>query len=243
MNLMQKLAAAIVAIVAGGTAFAQCTPATINSGMPPRVVGLAQDGISALLGCLPTVLEPTPGVPQAPQIYTWGLVDGPLRKQIAVQFDRAGSAVSARYQEIPLLPGRSAAREDNSDTQAAVAIALMAAASGAARSAASGGAAICTPATINPGAVQMVRPHMSPAAVSGVLGCAPTEVGPVWVWSVPGADQAGAKIQVAVVFDAAGAVSAQYQVIPPIAPLGNGALRVEPPLPPFGNWVPGAAVR
>ncbi|BBN88857.1 hypothetical protein [Azospira sp. I09] len=221
---------------------AQCTATTIHSGMPPRVVGLAQDGISALLGCTPTALPPASGVPQASEIYTWGFVDGALRKQIAVQFDRAGVAASARYQEIPLLPGRSSAREDNSDTQAAVAIALMAAASGAARSAASGGA-MCTPATINPGAVQMVRPHMSPAAVSGVLGCAPTEIGPVWVWSVPGVDQAGAKMQVAVVFDAAGAVSAQYQVIPPIAPLGNGALRVEPPLPPFGNWVPGAAVR
>lgn len=100
----------------------------------------------------------------------------------------------------------------------------------------------CTPATINPGAVQIVRPHMSPAAVSGVLGCAPTEIGPVWVWGVPGVDQVGAKMQVGVVFDELGAVSAQYQVFPPVIPkpAGNGALRVEPPLPPFGNWVPGA---
>lgn len=51
----------------------------------------------------------------------------------------------------------------------------------------------------------------------------------------------GAKMHVAVVFDAAGAVSAQYQVIPPIAPVGNGALRVDLPLPPFGNWVPGVS--
>lgn len=104
--------------------------------------------------------------------------------------------------------------------------------------------AVCTSATINPGAIQMIRPHMTPGAVSGVLGCAPTEIGPVWIWGVPGVDQVGAKVQIGVVFDAAGAVSAQYQVITPVTPLGNGALRVEvePPLPPFGNWVPGVAV-
>jgi hypothetical protein len=82
--------------------------------------------------------------------------------------------------------------------------------------------AVCTPATINPSAVQAIRPYMSPASVSGVLGCAPTEIGPVWIWGVPLVDQAGAKIQVAVAFDAASA---------------NGALRVDP-----GGWVPGAAV-
>jgi len=209
--------------------------------MPQRIVGLVQDGISALLGCTPVVLPPAPGVLQGSDIYTWGFVDGALRRQIVVQFNQIGVAASARYQEILLAPG-SSSRDDNSDAQAAVAIALIVAASGAARSAASGGA-ICTPATINPAAVQAIRPHMSPAAVSGALGCAPTEIGPVWIWGVPGVDQAGAKVQVAVVFDGAGALSAHYQVIPPIAPVGNGALRVEPPLPPFGNWVPGAVVR
>jgi hypothetical protein len=104
----------------------------------------------------------------------------------------------------------------------------------------------CTPATINPGAAQLVRPHMMPQAVSGVLGCLPTEIPPtgigVWIWGVPLLDQVGAKMQVGVVFDELGAVSAQYQVFPPVIPkpAGNGALRVEPPLPPFGNWVPGA---
>jgi len=97
--------------------------------------------------------------------------------------------------------------------------------------------AVCTPATINPAAVQAIRPYMSPAAVTGVLGCAPTEIGPVWIWGVPLVDQLGAKIQVAVAFDAAGAVSAQYQVIPPVAASANGVLRVDP-----GGWVPGAAV-
>jgi len=96
--------------------------------------------------------------------------------------------------------------------------------------------AVCTPATINPAAVQAIRPYMSPASVSGVLGCAPTEVGPVWIWSIPGVDQAGAVVQIGVVFDEAGAVSAQYQVIPPIVPAGQGALRVH------GTWVHGAWV-
>lgn len=103
----------------------------------------------------------------------------------------------------------------------------------------------CTPATINPGAAQLVRPHMMPQAVSGVLGCLPTEIPPsgigVWIWGVPLLDQIGAKMQVGVVFDELGAVSAQYQIFQPIIPkpTGNGTLRVEPPLPPFGNWVPG----
>ncbi len=88
----------VVAMVATN-AEAQCTSTTINSVMPPRVVGLAQEGISALLGCTPTVLPPAPGAPQSSQIYTWGFVDGALRKQIAVQFDLAGIAASARYQE------------------------------------------------------------------------------------------------------------------------------------------------
>lgn len=96
--------------------------------------------------------------------------------------------------------------------------------------------AVCTPATINPAAVQAIRPYMSPAAVSGVLGCAPTEIGPVWIWGVPLVDKAGATIQVAVAFDAAGAVTAQYQVIPPIVPSGQGAIRVH------GAWVRGAWV-
>lgn len=102
--------------------------------------------------------------------------------------------------------------------------------------------ALCTPATINPGAVQAIRPYMSPAAVSAVLGCAPTEVGPVWIWGVPGIDQVGARVQIGVVFDAAGAVTAQYQVLPLVGVTGNGALRVEPPLPPHGNWVPGVVM-
>lgn len=96
--------------------------------------------------------------------------------------------------------------------------------------------AVCTPATINPAAVQAVRPYMSPSAVNGILGCAPTEVGPVWIWSIPGVDRAGAIVQIGVVFDEAGAVSAQYQVIPPIVPAGQGALRVH------GAWVNGAWV-
>lgn len=241
MKTFARLLLCAAAVVAAD-ASAECTSATVNSGMPPRVMGLVQDGISSLLGCLPTVLEPTPGVPRASRIYTWGFADGVSRKQIAVQFDQAGLAASARYQEIPLLPGGST-RSDNSDLKAAAAIVLLAAGS-ALRSAAAAGA-VCTPATINPAAVQMVRPHMMPQAVSGVLGCLPTEIPAtgigVWIWGVPLLDQVGAKMQVAVVFDELGAASAQYQFFPPAIPkpAGNGALRVEPPLPPFGNWVPG----
>lgn len=104
----------------------------------------------------------------------------------------------------------------------------------------------CTPASINPAAAQRVRPYMTPMAVSGVLGCAPTEIPPngigVWIWGVPLLDQVGAKMQVGVAFDELGAVSGYFQVFQSVIPkpVGNGALRVEPQLPPFGNWVPGA---
>ena len=102
----------------------------------------------------------------------------------------------------------------------------------------------CTPATVNPGSVMQVRPHMTPAAVSGVLGCAPTDIPisliGVWVWGIPLVNPLGIRMQLAVVFDAEGALSAQYQLFPPITPpTGNGALRVEPPSFPIGNWVPG----
>lgn len=240
MNTLLKLMAALMAVLTGGAATAQCSATTIHSAMPPRVVGLGQDGISALLGCTPTVLPPAPGAPQSSQIYTWGFVDGALRKQIAVQFDLAGIAASARYQEVPLPAGSSAG--DNKELKTAAAIALLAAASAMRNS----GGAVCTPATINPTAALRVRPYMTPMAVSGVLGCAPTEIPPtgigVWIWGVPLLDQVGAKMQVGVVFDELGAVSGHFQVFQPVIPkpAGNGALRVEPPLPPFGNWVPGA---
>lgn len=100
--------------------------------------------------------------------------------------------------------------------------------------------AICTPASINPGAVQRIRPHMSPAAVSAVLGCPPTEISPIgvglWVWGVPFSEQAGGKTQIAVVFDAGGVASAFFQFFPVGIPVGNGAIRVEPP-PQMNNWI------
>lgn len=106
--------------------------------------------------------------------------------------------------------------------------------------------AVCSTTTINPGAVQAIRPHMTPAAVSAVLGCAPTEIGPLWlwIWGVPLVDEVVGKIQVAVVFDEEGVLSAHYQVIPiSTGPAGNSALRVEPGVPTYGTWVPGVVAR
>lgn len=109
--------------------------------------------------------------------------------------------------------------------------------------------AICTPATINPGAPARIRPHMTPAAVSAVLGCAPTDIPPTliggWVWAVPlDLNPVGARMQVLVVFDAAGTLGAFYQFFPPDGPdghigrpIGNGAIRVEPSTP---NWIFGS---
>lgn len=104
---------------------------------------------------------------------------------------------------------------------------------------------LCTPATINPAAVQAIRPHMSPAAVSGILGCAPTDIsvgetGTVWIWGVPlpVAIAQGLEYQeIGVAFDAGGVLGAIYTTAPLITrrPAGNGALRVDP-----GGWIPGA---
>lgn len=243
MRAYQIVAAALTLATSVAQA-AVCTTATINPNMaqriPPR---LTQDAISAMLGCSPVELPPEPGVVAASRILAWGLIDGALKKQIAVQFDSAGASASARYQEIPLLfPGKRASDSANDDTKKALALALMLAASGAARSAAGGAPSVCTPATINPAAVMGIRPHMTPAAVSAVLGCSPTEIGPVWIWGIPLASEVASKIQIAVVFDEEGVSSAHYQLVPPlIRPAGNGALRVEPPPPTFGNWVPGTA--
>lgn len=116
---------------------------------------------------------------------------------------------------------------------------------------ASAAQAICTPATINPAAVQLIRPHMSVAAVSGVLGCAPTDFPPptifpfgTWVWAVPKAMAISQGLQyqeVGVSVDEAGVMFAIYTFSPLLVarPGGNGALRVEPAAPPYGNWVPG----
>lgn len=117
---------------------------------------------------------------------------------------------------------------------------------------ASSAVAQCTPATINPGSVQLIRPHMSPAAVSGILGCAPTDVtvapetgSTIWVWGIPQPVAIAQGLEyalVAVAFDGAGALFATYTRAPILTrlPGGNAALRVEPSVPPFGNWVPGA---
>lgn len=87
---------------------------------------------------------------------------------------------------------------------------------------------------------------MSPGSVSGLLGCAPTDI-PVgatgiWIWAVPMTDKLGMQTQLAVAFDEAGALSAQFQQFPVAAtPTAYGALRVEPP-PPMGNWIPGGTI-
>lgn len=236
MRSARALLCMLAAIAASPAIAQQCTTATINSAMPPRIVGLAQDAISTLLGCRPTVLAPLPGIPQSSPIYTWWLAEGAWRKQVEVQFDQRGLAASARYQEIPMMPGGSP-RSDNGDSQAAAAIAMLAAGSSV-RSAVSGGS-VCTPATINPAAVQKIRPYMSPAAVIGALGCSPTETGPVWIFGVPGGDGAGGKKHVAVVFDETGALSAFFQVIGMTSGSTEGRLRVDPPPAGIGNWVPG----
>lgn len=104
-------------------------------------------------------------------------------------------------------------------------------------------AAQCTTSTINPGAVERIRPHMSPQAVSGVLGCTPTSFpnsggAGVWGWSVPFSEVLGGVHQVTVAFDGAGALSAFYQFYAPQQQRSNGRLRVEPSWLPYGNWWP-----
>jgi hypothetical protein len=113
-----------------------------------------------------------------------------------------------------------------------------------------GGAwAVCTPASINPGAVDRIRPHMTVEAVSAILGCVPTELPPaktfplgVWDWAVPApvAVAQGYMYQrVSAVMDEAGVAFAMYTFSPiaSIRPEGSSGLKVEPPLQAQGNWV------
>jgi hypothetical protein len=113
----------------------------------------------------------------------------------------------------------------------------------------SGAWAVCTSASINPGAVDRIRPHMTVEAVTAVLGCAPTEPPPattfplgVWVWGVPGpvAAAQGYKYQnLSVVVDGEGVTFAMYSFSPIVSvqPAGNSGLKVEPPLQAQGAWV------
>lgn len=100
--------------------------------------------------------------------------------------------------------------------------------------------AICTPATVNPAAIQRIMPRMSVAAVQAVMGCLPTEtmIGESGVtllrFAVPFINGG-----VYVVFDTAMGVSfAEY--MDPLIVSYNGALRAEPPLAP--QWMPSAGV-
>lgn len=221
---------------------AVCTTATINQTTVQQQIRLQMTAaqVSTVLGCNPVEL-PAPAGTVASTLLAWGINDGGYRRQISVDFASGGGATRARYQEIPLAQAGGGQNDDRN----LVALALLAAGNYATNNISAGGLGVCTPATINPGAAFRVRPYMTPAAVSAVLGCAPTEIGPVWIWGIPLVDKMSAKIQVAVVFDAAGALTAQYQILPPVIPqpIGNGSLRVEPPLAPYGNWVPGVVTR
>jgi len=218
---------------------AVCTPATINQATVQQIrLQMTPVAVSALLGCNPVELPAPEGLRTASTLLAWIINDGLYRKQISVEFAAGGGATRASYREIPL---QAQAGGGGNDDRNLAALALLFAASGHAASSAinGGGVGVCTPATINPGAVQRVRPYMTPAAVSAVLGCAPTEIGPVWFWGIP-LMKLSSKIHVAVVFDESGALTAQYQVIAlGVPPICNGAMRVEPPTQ-IGNWVPGS---
>lgn len=228
-------------LASASAAQAICTSTTINQATAQQIrLQMTQAAISTMLGCDPIEL-PAPAGAAESTLLAWSIIDGAYRKQISVNFDMAGGgATHASYREIPLQT--QAGGGGNNDRNLIALALLFAASNNAARSTIGGGLGVCTPSTINPGAVQRVRPYMTPAAVSAVLGCAPTEIGPVWIWGIPLMDKLSSKIQVAVVFDAEGAVTAQYQVLAPgVPPICNGALRVEPPTQ-IGNWVPGACL-
>lgn len=98
--------------------------------------------------------------------------------------------------------------------------------------------AICTPATVNPAAIQRIMPRMSVAAVQAVMGCLPTEtmIGESGVtllrFAVPFVNGG-----VSVAFDVMGSAFAVY--LDPALVSYNGAMRVEPPAP---SWMPSAGV-
>jgi len=98
--------------------------------------------------------------------------------------------------------------------------------------------AICTPATINPGAVSRIRPHTSIETVIAMLGCSPVdvfvaEVGTTkYSFLVPVLN-----VGLYVFTDSMGVSFALYtDHTNPTGVQYNGALRIEPPLSP--SWLP-----
>lgn len=244
---MKKLLS--VFLLAGASAAqAICTSTTINQATAQQIrLQMTPTAISTMLGCNPVEL-PAPAGTVASTLLAWGINDGVYHKQISVDFAAGGGATRARYQEIPLAQAGGGQNNDRN----LVALALLAAGSNyATNNISAGGLGVCTPATINPGAVQLIRPHMNVAAVSGVLGCGPTELPPPttfpfgrWIWAVPRAvaNSQGLEYQeVGVAIDEVGVMFAIYTFAPLLGarPGCNGALRVEPPTTTYGNWVPG----
>ena len=93
--------------------------------------------------------------------------------------------------------------------------------------------AICTPATVNPGAVQRIAPRMTQSAVLAVMGCLPAqhttgESGMTLMRFALPLTPGG----VLVVFDSRGAISAEY--IDPAVTSYTGAIA------PY--WIPSAGV-
>lgn len=98
----------------------------------------------------------------------------------------------------------------------------------------------CTPATINPGAIALIRPHMTIETVKATLGCIPCEsyfveyVGVTrYLFAVPLLNGG-----VYVFTDALGVAFAIY--IDPFLHSYNSGIRVEPPASP--TWIPHAGV-
>lgn len=173
------LIAMALAIASASASAATCTTATINRDMVIHIQrGMTPEVVTGILGCMPTE-RPAPVVGSS-RLLVWDTEDINPRKQIAVDFavNYAGSSVlQAQYQEIPLSPGVGMSDGDTGgrDVAAAAAAALIALA--AARGSFTGSAAAsgCTPAQVNPGAVQRVRPYMSLGAAQAAVGCLPVQ--------------------------------------------------------------------
>lgn len=244
------LVALAVTIMSTAAEAGSCSATTINRNMVHSIqLGSTPADISQLLGCMPSEIPAPAGELSATRLLVWGIQDANMHKQIAVNFSEnyAGrsEALRARYQELPVAT-RSPSADSNNDTAAAAGLLALVAVS---RSLFVGSAVAsgCTPATINPGAIPRILPHVSIAAVEATLGCMPTDIyidndptmnpnptfNTVYRFAVPLLN-----ISIYIITDAQGTLFALYtDMTNPVGTAYNGAIRVEPSLPPDTNWM------
>jgi hypothetical protein len=242
MKISSLFAAAALAVLASTAQAEPCVAGNINQSAltvvrdeMAVVGGLSVQDISGLLRCSPTATDGNTS--------TWSARDASMIRQIVVDFSGQGKAVRATLKSIPNVAG---AGSDNSNAAAAAVLLGAAALAGSAGGSAGVAFGGCTPATINPSAIALLRPYEPLSAVTAQLGCAPSQVvvdvfDPLTekvalspgatgaLWEVGPGGQLGA---IGATFDVRGLVDAVYLSPGGVAGTYTGGFRqLTPPVP------------